>query len=158
MAEANICRQCSAPMQLQSIGTVSGEDGILKVSVSDFPALVCERGHRHFIARDFPMKLLEKLADGEKTGLASSKKQGLLFKKYHCGKCGDPLGAEGEPRPFGFEVTISDAPQMRVEFTLPVYKCAGCGEQQVRDYGEVEGHVPAALAHGFQAAGLQPEA
>ena len=43
MAEANICRQCSTPMQLQSIGAVSGEDGILKVSVSDFPALVCER-------------------------------------------------------------------------------------------------------------------
>ena len=104
MAEAPICNQCSTPMHPQSIGTISGEDGILKVSVSDFPALVCERGHRHFIARDFPMKLLEKLAECDKTGLASSKKQGLLFKKYHCVKCGEPLGAEGEPRAFGFEV------------------------------------------------------
>ena len=158
MAEANICRQCSAPMQLQSIGTVAGEDGVLKISVSDFPALVCERGHRQFISRDFPMKLLEKLADGDKTGLPAGKKQGLLFKKCHCGKCGEPLGADGESRPFGFDVKLVDAPQMRVEFTLPVYKCAACGEQQLRDRGEIEGLVPAALAHGFQAAGFRPQA
>ena len=158
MAEANICRQCSAPMQLQSIGTVAGEDGVLKISVSDFPALVCERGHRQFISRDFPMKLLEKLADGDKTGLPAGKKQGLLFKKCHCGKCGEPLGADGESRPFGFDVKLADAPQMRVEFTLPVYKCAACGEQQLRDRDEIEGLVPAALAHGFQAAGFRPQA
>ena len=158
MAGANICKQCSAPMQQQSIGAVTGEDGVLKITVSDFPVLACERGHRQFIARDFPMQLLEKIAEGNRTGLAAGKKQGLLFKKYHCGKCGEPLGADSEARPFSFDVKLPDAPQMRVEFTLPVYRCAACGEQQLRDHGEIGGLVPAALAHGFQAAGLKPQA
>jgi ribosomal protein L34E len=158
MAEASICKQCSAPMQLQSIGTVAGEDGVLKISVSDFPALVCERGHRQFVARDFPVKLLENVAASDKTGLPAGKKQGLLFKKYHCGRCGEPLGAEAEARPFGFDVNLADAPQMRVEFTVPVYKCTACGEQQLRDRAEIEALVPAALAHGFQAAGFKPQA
>ena len=158
MAESTICKLCETPLGLKIISPVVGEEGVLKVSIADFPGLECERGHRQFISSDFPMQLLEQVTSGDKVGLPAGKKQGLIFKKYHCGKCGEPLGAEGEPRPFGFDVKIADATKMRVELAVPVYKCASCGQEQVREAGEIEGLAPAALAHAFQAAGIRPQA
>lgn len=157
MAISSNCKQCDAPMRLQSIGSVAGEEGALKVSIADFPALMCERGHRKFITRDFPLQLLEQVASGDKTGLPAGKKQGLLFKKYYCGQCGNPLTAESAPRPFGFDVKLADVPPIRVELTVPVYKCSSCGKEQLRQRGEIEELAPAALAHVFQGAGINPQ-
>lgn len=157
MTDSNNCKQCSAPMKLESIGAVAGEEGVLKISIAEFPVKACERGHRQFVSRDFPLQLLEQVTSGDKTGLPAGKKRGLLFKKYHCGKCDAPLAAAGEPRPFGFDARLADGPPMRIEFTLPVYTCASCGEQQLRERSEAEELAPAALAHAFQAAGINPE-
>jgi len=156
MAENSNCKQCDTPLRLKIISPVAGEEGVLKVSITDFPGLECERGHRQFITRDFPMQLLEQVTSGDRTGLPVGKKQGLLFKKHHCGKCGEALGADGEPRPFAFDVKIADASQMRVELTVAVFKCASCGQEQLRESDEIEGLAPAALAHAFQAAGIKP--
>ena len=158
MAEAINCRQCDTPMGLKIISPVNGEEGGLKVSIADFPGLECQRGHRQFITRDFPMQLLEQVSSGDRIGLPAGTKQGLLFKKHHCGKCGAVLTGDGEPRPFFFDVQIEDASNMRVELTVPVYRCVSCGQEQVRESGEVEGLAPVALAHAFQAAGIQPQA
>ncbi len=158
MTDSNNCKQCSAPMKLESIGAVAGEEGVLKISIVDFPVKTCERGHRQFVSRDFPMQLLEQTTNGDKTGLPSGKKRGLLFKKYHCGKCDAPLAAAGVQRPFGFDVKLADVPQMRIEFTLPVYTCASCGQEQLRERSEAEELAPAALADAFQAAGIKPQA
>lgn len=158
MAENINCKQCDTPMRLQLIKAIAGEEGVLKIAITDFPALVCEREHRHFIAHDFPMRLLEQVAGKNKTGLPAGKKKGLIFKKFHCGKCGDLLAEENHSKPFGIEVKLADAPQMRVELSVPVYKCAGCGQEQLRDSDEIEGLTPAALAHAFQGAGIKPEA
>lgn len=158
MADSNNCKQCSAPMQLKSIGTITGDEGVLKISIAEFPVRTCERDHRQFVSRDFPMQLLEQITAGDKTGLPAGKKRGLLFKKYHCGKCDAPLGPAGEPRPFGFDVQFADGVPMHIEFTLPVYTCASCGQQQLRERSEPEELAPAALAHAFQAAGIKPQA
>jgi len=158
MAENANCKLCDTPLGLKIISPVAGEEGVLKVSIADFPGLECERGHRQFISSDFPMQLLEQVTSGDRVGLPAGEKQGLIFKKYQCGKCGEPLGTEGEPRPFGFDVTIAGATKMRVELTVPVYKCNSCGQEQVREAGEIEGLAPAALAHAFQAAGIKPQA
>ncbi len=158
MADSINCRQCDTPMGLKIISPVNGEEGVLKISIADFPGLECQRGHRQFITRDFPMQLLEQVSSGDRIGLPAGKKQGLLFKKHHCGKCGVVLTGDGEPRPFVFDVQVEDASKMRVELTVPVYRCVSCGQEQVRESGEVEGLAPVALAHAFQAAGIQPQA
>lgn len=157
MADNTHCKRCDAPMRLQALDSVSGEDGILKVAIRGFPVLVCERGHRRFIARDFPVRLLHEVAAREKSVLPAGKKQGLLFRKYHCGKCGEQLAAVSQARPFEFDVKLADAPQFRVALTVPVYKCPSCGQEQLRDHGEIEGLAPSALAQAFQAAELKPE-
>lgn len=157
MADIIQCKRCEAPMRLQVLDSVSGEDGVLKVAIRDFPVLQCERGHRRFIARDFPVRLLHEVAAREKSVLPAGKKQGLLFRKYHCGKCGAQLAAGGESRPFEFDVELADAPQFRVALTVPVYRCPSCGQEQLRDHGEIESLAPTALAQVFQAAELKPE-
>lgn len=157
MAESRNCKQCDSPMQFQSIGPVAGEEGVLKVSIADFPALACERGHRRFITRDFPLQLLKQVANKDRIGLPAAKKQGLLFKKFHCGECGELLGAESEPRVFAFDAVLSDVPSIHLELTVPVYKCKTCGKEQLRQREEIEELAPAALAHVFQGAGIKPE-
>lgn len=157
MTDIISCKQCNAPMQQRSIKTVSGEDGVLKVSLVNFPVLECERGHRKFIAGDLPVRLLREIAAREKGALPSGKKKGFLFSKYHCGKCGELLAAESQPRPFEFDVELTGIPQFRVALTMPVYQCPSCGQEQLRDQGEIEGLAPPALAHAFQAAELRPQ-
>lgn len=157
MADSINCKQCGEPMRFRSIDSVTGEEGVLKISIAGFPTLECERGHRQFFARDFPIQLLEQVAADDRTGLPAGKKQGLLFKKYHCGKCGAQLTSESAPRAVGYDVKIADIPKMRVELTVPVYKCASCGQEQLRAAGEMEELAPVALAHVFQAAGIKPQ-
>lgn len=155
MADTTSCKQCNTPMQAQSIGSLTGEEGVLRIAIADFPALVCERDHRQFITRDFPLKLMEQLADGNKTGLPAGKKQGLLFKKLHCSRCDALLEIAAMPRTFACTATVADA-ALRVELTVPVYVCPACKCEQLRESGEIEGLVPAALAHAFQGAGIRP--
>ncbi len=155
MAEATSCVQCSTPLQRQSIGSVTGEEGVLRIAVADFPVLVCERGHRQFITRDFPRKLLEQLA-GDKTGLPEGKKRGLLFKKLHCGQCDVLLEIEAASRSFACDVRPEEGAALHVELTLPVYTCPACKCEQLRERGEIEGLVPTALAQAFRGAGILP--
>ena len=156
MAETTHCKQCSEPMHRQVIGTLSGEDGALKIAVANFPALVCGRGHRQFITGDFPIKLLQQVMKGDNGGLPAGKKQGMLFKKYQCSGCGAALGSDGAPRAIGREVSVAEDAELHVEMTVPVYTCTSCGREQLRSSDEIAGHAPAALAHLFQAANLKP--
>lgn len=156
MADADNCKRCDAPMRMGLVDRMSGEDGVLRVAISDFPVMTCERGHRRFIAGDFPARLLKEVTVS-KVLLPSGKKKGLLFAKYRCGKCGEVLADAGESRPFEFSVALADAPQFRVELTVPVYRCTVCGQEQLRDREEIEGLAPAALAQAFQGAELRPQ-
>ena len=37
MADSINCRQCDTPMGLKIISPVNGEEGVLKISIADFP-------------------------------------------------------------------------------------------------------------------------
>ena len=156
MADTPHCRQCHEPMHQKAIGTLAGEEGPLRIAVADFPALVCERGHRQFITRDFPIKLLEQVMDDGNGGLPAGKKQGLLFKKFECSKCGAPLGTDAAPRAIERDVKVAGDAELHVELTVPVYTCTSCGQEQLRASDEISGRVPAALAHAFQEANIKP--
>ena len=157
MALRKKCRQCSSELHAETIDSMSGEEGVLKVTLSGFPVLVCERGHRHFMVPDFPLKLLKHVRDDDEALLPSGRKKGLIFKEYLCGKCGAKLGAEAHTKPFGFDVGVDDFPKFRLELNVPIYTCPACGYEQLRDREEVKALTPVAMAQGFQAAGLRPE-
>ena len=158
MALRTKCRQCGTELHAETIDSVSGKEGVLQVTMSGFPAMVCERGHRHFMVPDFPAKLLKHVTDDDEATLPSGRKTGLIFKEYLCGKCGEKLGAEASTKPFGFDVGVEDFPKFRLELNVPIYTCSACGHEQLRDRDEVKALTPAAMAQGFQAAGLRPEA
>ncbi len=158
MTRRNKCRQCDTEMHPETLDTLSGEEGLLKVTLSGFPVMVCERGHRHFMAPDFPMKLLQRVAGANPVTLPAGRKKGLIFKEYSCHKCGEKLGADARAKPFGFDVGLEEFPSFRVELSVPVYTCSACGQEQLRDGETVRDLTPAAMAQGFQAAGLKPEA
>lgn len=158
MAVRTKCRQCGSELRAETIDSMSGEEGALKVTLSGFPVMVCERGHRHFMVPDFPLRLLKRVTGDDEASLPSGRKKGLIFKEYLCGKCGEKLGPEAHTKPFGFDVGVDDFPKFRLELNVPVYTCSACGREQLRDREEVKALTPAAMAQGFQAAGLRPEA
>jgi predicted RNA-binding Zn-ribbon protein involved in translation (DUF1610 family) len=145
-------------LHAETIDSMSGEEGTLKVTLSGFPVMVCERGHRHFMVPDFPLKLLKRVTGDDEASLPSGRKKGLIFKEYLCGKCGERLGPEAHTKPFGFDVGVDDFPKFRLQLSVPVYTCPACGHEQLRDREEVRALTPVAMAQGFQAAGLKPEA
>ncbi len=157
MAVRTKCRQCSSELHAETIASMSGEEGVLKVTLSGFPVMVCERGHRHFMVPDFPLKLLKRVTGEDEAWLPSGRKKGLIFKEYLCGKCGKKLGPDAHVKPFGFDVGVDDFPKFRLELNVPIYTCNSCGQEQLRDREEVKALTPAAMAQGFQAAGLKPE-
>lgn len=158
MTRRDKCRQCDTEMHPETIDTVKGQHGMLQVTMSGFPVMVCERGHRHFMIPDFPMKLMQRVANERHITLPAGNKKGLIFKKYLCGRCGEKLGTDARAVPFGLEVGLEDFPIFRVEISVPVYTCSACGQEQLRDGNMVRELTAAAMAQGFQAAGLRPEA
>lgn len=157
MAVRTKCRQCSGELHAGTIDSMTGEEGTLKVTLSGFPIMVCERGHRHFMVPDFPLKLLKRVTGDDEASLPSGRKKGLLFKEYLCGKCGEKLGPEAHTKPFGFDVGVDDFPKFRLQLSVPIYTCPACGHEQLRDREELRALTPVAMAQGFQAAGLRPE-
>jgi hypothetical protein len=157
-APSMTCKQCKSGMSLQPLDPACGEQGVLKVTLIQLPALVCPNMHRRFAMPEFPILVLERVAGKEMETLPAGKKSGLLFKNYHCGTCGAALDkGAGREETFDFDVTLEGFSPFRVELTLPLHKCASCGKEQLRALDEVQKLAPPAMARAFKAAGLHPE-
>lgn len=157
-ATSTTCKQCGAGMSLQPLDPVCGEQGALKITLLRLPALVCPNMHRRFAMREFPIRLLERVAGRDMQELPAGKTSGLLFKDYHCGTCGAALEkGDGREETFDFDVTLEELPPFRVELTLPLHKCTSCGTEQIRSLDKMQKLAPPAMAHAFKAAGLPPE-
>ena len=156
-ATSMTCKQCRAEMSLQPLDPVCGQQGVLKVTLIRLPALVCPNMHRRFAMREFPIRVLERVAGKEMPELPAGKTSGLLFKNHHCGTCGAALGKDGREETFDFDVALEGFAPFRVELTLPLHKCTSCGKEQLRSLTEMQKLFPAAMARAFKAAGLPPE-
>ena len=149
------CRKCKSPMQIEPLSGVAGEEGGVKVAFLKLPALACAQGHRRFVRPEFPGQLLDRLM--AVTQVPAAEARGMVFKSYHCGKCGEKLGgAAATPKAFEFELAVAGVDPFRVALTVPVHKCASCSHEQVRSQAEVTEKTPAAMAHAFKAAGIPP--
>lgn len=157
-AASMACKKCKAAMSMHPIDPVCGEEGALKVTLIQLPAMVCPNTHRRFAMREFPLMLLERVSTKDLETLPAGKKSGLVFKSYQCGACGAALekGA-GREESFDFDVTLEALPPFRVEVATPLHKCTSCGKEQVRARDDIRKLLPAAMARAFKAAGLDPE-
>lgn len=151
------CRRCRNATRISIIQAAEGEVDPLKLTVRKFPIATCTEGHRQFVRAEFPAQLVDHLTRKDEPELPAGEEKGLLRKHYLCESC----GAELEPKPdhkhtFSIDVALPELDPVRVELTMPVYKCSNCGKEQLHSLKEVQKLTPAALAHAFQAADVPP--
>lgn len=148
------CPRCSGACELKTLPSVSGEDGPLKLSVQEMPVFACPKNHRTPVHRDFMIWLIQQIRERE-AQIAAGKEEGLLFKKHLCGACGKELAAKPERRQvFPYELKYEELRPFRLEIEMPVYKCTGCGKEQVRSAKELHGRVPSAIVAVNDGAGF----
>lgn len=147
------CPRCSNAVELKQLGPVSAEHAPLKLTVTGMPAAKCANGHAAPVDRDFMLWLMRELK-GRGGSLPAAEEKGMLFKKYVCA-CGKELAPKSERRQsFGFDLAYQGAPGFKAEIQVPMYKCPGCGKDQLRSSNEVQRHSSHAIASLNDAAGF----
>ena len=150
----NHCPLCKTVVEPDVLNEMSGEEGRLSVRVYRMPILKCSKGHRLFSNPDFPLLMLDWLAQSG-TKLPVSAAKGMLIKKYHCGACGEPLSEPDDRRhSFRLAVNLPDTEPFEIDLTMPVQRCAKCQKEQVHSLKQLRNDAPAALAHAFKSAGI----
>lgn len=156
IAEGQACPLCTQPLGRSTLGEFCGDESPLRITLSGMPALRCTAGHTYFAKRDFPMWLMRHLVDEDAATIPGGIAKGMLFRKHACGACGGELAARQERvHDFGFRLAHPGTEAFDVRLTMPVFRCAACGKEQVRSAEEVKKLAPAALVHAFKAAGIK---
>ena len=140
---------------MKTLDATSAQNGPLKLTVSGMPVAMCRHHHKNPLDDDFMIWLIHELKDRE-ASLPAGKEQGMLvFKKYLCGACGKELAAKSERRQgFALELAYEDTPAFRAELEMPVYKCTGCGKEQLHSLKAIQGITSQTIAAFNDAAGF----
>jgi hypothetical protein len=147
------CPRCSGGVAQKALGRLSAENGPVKLTVEDMPAAVCSMGHASPVDRNFMLWLIQAFKERE-AALPAGAEQGMIFKKYLCG-CGKELASKSERRQtFAQELAYEGYPAFRAELEMPVFKCVGCGKEQLRSANDVRRHTSMAIAGLNDAAGF----
>ena len=153
----NACKRCQGETRHHSIPYADGTAEPLKIRLHDLPVLKCEAGHKQFLAPQFPGMLLDHLLQEDEPELPTGEEKGLFKKRYLCESCGEELEAKPDHRhTFSLEVVLEELDPIGVDLTMPVYRCSGCGKEQMHSLKEVRKLTPEALAHAFQDADIPP--
>jgi len=139
------CAMCSGAGELKTLPSVSGEDGPLKLTVLELPVFACPKGHKAPVHRDFMIWLIQQIRARE-SDVPAGREQGMIFKKHLCNACDKELGAKPErTQTYPYELRYEELAPFRLEIQMPLYKCTGCGKEQIRSAKELHAHVPAAI-------------
>jgi DNA-directed RNA polymerase subunit RPC12/RpoP len=148
------CARCSGACELKALPSVSGEHGPLKLDVLEMPVFACPKNHRIPVHRDFMLWMIQEIRAHE-AQIAAGKEEGLLFKKHLCGACGKELAAKPErQQAFPYELKYEELKPFKVEVEMPLYKCTGCGKEQIRSAKDLHGHVAEAIVGINDSAGF----
>jgi hypothetical protein len=139
------CARCSGACALKTLPSVSGEDGPLKLTVLEMPVFACAKSHNAPVHGDFMLWLIQQIRARE-AQIAAGKEEGMIFKKHLCGGCGKELAPKPERRQaFPYELKYEELAPFKLQIEMPLYKCSGCGKEQVRSTKDLHGRVPAAI-------------
>jgi DNA-directed RNA polymerase subunit RPC12/RpoP len=141
-------------MEPTILGALAAADTPLALRVSGMPAAKCPKGHAAPIDRNFMLWLIHELKS-RAGALPGGEEKGMLFKKYSCGACGKELAAKSERhQTYPFDLAYESTAAFKAEIDMPVYKCTGCGKEQLRSVKEVQKHTAQAIAALNDAAGF----
>ena len=139
------CARCSGACALKTLPSVSAQDGPLKLTLLDLPVFACAKNHHAPVHRDFMIWLIQQ-ARARESEIAAGKEEGMIFKKHLCGGCGKDLAAKPERRQaFPYELRYEELAPFRLQVEMPLYKCSGCGKEQIRSTKDLHSHVPSAM-------------
>lgn len=148
------CPMCSGARALKTLAEIAAEDGPLRISLRDFPVLQCPKNHKGPVHSDFMIWLIQQIREREGQ-VAAGKEQGMLFKKHLCGGCGKELAAKPDRRQaFAYALKFEELAPFQLELEMPLYKCAGCGKEQIRSTKDLHGHVANAIVGIHDSAGF----
>jgi hypothetical protein len=148
------CGRCSGACELKTLASVSAENGPLKLTLLALPVFACAKDHKVPVHRDFMIWLMQQIR-AQEGQIPAGKEEGMLFKKHLCGACGKELAAKPEHRQaFPFDLRYEELAPFRLEFEMPLYKCAGCGKEQIRSTKDLHGRVPEVMMGINDAAGF----
>jgi len=148
------CAKCSGACELKALPSVSGEHGPLKLNLLEMPVFACPKNHKTPVHRDFMLWMIQEIRARE-AQIAAGKEEGLLFKKRLCGACGKELAAKPERRQaFPYELKYEELKPFKVEVEMPLYRCTGCGKEQIRSAKDLHGHVAQAIVGINDSAGF----
>ena len=148
------CSKCSDPNELKTLPSVTGLDGPLQLTVLEMPVFACAKKHKAPVHRDFMLWLIGEIRARE-AQIAAGKEEGMVFKKYLCGECGEELASKSERRQaFPYELKYEELAPFKIQLDMPLYKCTGCGKEQMRSTKQLHDHVAQSVMGINDAAGF----
>ncbi len=148
------CARCSGACELKALPSVSAEEGPLKLSLLEMPVFACAKDHRAPVHGDFMIWLIQQIRAREPE-IAAGKEEGMIFKKHLCGACGKALAPKSERRQaYPYELKYEELAPFKIQIEMPLYKCTGCGKEQIRSTKDLHGHVPMAMVGINDSAGF----
>ena len=153
------CKECGSETTVTTLGSFSGEEGPITVTVDGMPALVCAQNHKRFLYAEFVPTLVDFIADPEKIApQPPAVKRGLLKKHYHCSGCGAELPADSTKKSErALDAIFKKAAPFKVVVRIALYECERCGREQVRSNDELADSAFKAIAHGFRAVDIHAD-
>jgi len=153
------CKACGSATQVTTLGSFRGEEGTVAVTVNGMPALVCANGHKRFLYPEFVTRLMDFVAEPEKVApQPPAVKRGLFKKHFHCSGCDAELPATPTKKSeCVLDASFKNAAPFKVVVQVALYKCDGCGREQVLSNEDVATSAFKAVAHGFRAADVHPD-
>lgn len=123
------CARCPGACELKTLPSVSAEDGPLKLSMLALPVFRCPKDHSAPVHGDFMIWLIQQIR-AQEGGIAAGKE----------------LAAKSERRQaFPCELKYEELAPFRLDLEMPMYKCTGCGKEQIRSTKDLHARVPEAM-------------
>ncbi len=147
------CPHCRATLDPtpRPLGPVSGEHGVLKLTLESLPARICPHGHHAPVDADFMFWLIQELKERVGKHTAGEEK-GLLLKKHVCA-CGRELAAKPDHHETVREqLAYEGGAPFSALLDMAMHRCPGCGKSQLRSAKEAQRDVSHALAGVVDAA------
>ena len=139
------CARCFSACELKTLPSISGADGPLNITLLDMPVFACTKNHKAPVHREFMLWLIQEIRAREPE-IAAGKEEGMIFKKHLCGGCGKELAPKPErTQAFPYELKYEDLAPFKLQIEMPLYKCTGCGKEQIRSTKDLHGHVPGTM-------------
>jgi hypothetical protein len=157
MTTAKTCKQCGADLALARLEAMRGEQSGLALSIEGMPAYACTKGHRRFLAADFPLRLSDSLSKADAPDLPVARRKGLFKKRYLCPGCGGELPDEaGTHATLERTLTLLDSAPFSATVSVPLYRCGSCGVAAMHPGEDRTDALMKAASQAFQSAGIPP--